>query len=295
MKIIIEIGDASTKAEIRRELEFFLEIAKSIEPPIKLNGVFVPLDYDTKVNQLQEQECFSSLRGNNDVKVQVLAKIVDRLEETYIVLSPQVYHQAFDSMNRCFFLTHEFAHLMNRNRFPKLENESFAFNNYIPNLYYMYDEYYSDRFAYRITENIFSPTDSWIRFTKDIYLHYFRIATSPNYYNFIQTQIESFRTHGNVEELWYSVQKSISVITSSTTHGYAYLHEYPQKCNIDNLPKSSFVNEKTEDLMNYLRTKYEDKEINLCDGLEVVENYFKNFGFIFEDRDRGGYIRVIDI
>ena len=47
--------------------------------------------------------------------------------------------------------------------------------------------------------------------------------------------------------------------------------------------------------MDYFKNKYEKKENDLSDGIELIRDYLINFGVRFEDRSEGGYIYVQDI
>lgn len=295
MEIIVEIGDEMIQSQIKKEIENLLTITDIVDPPIRIHQVFVPIDFDGKVNQLQGNSDFNSARGFMNEGVIVMAKLIDISEGTCLVLSPTIYHSPFDTMIRCFYLSHEIAHLINRNQFPIIPKNSFTQENYLKNLYTLFDEYFADRFAIFVTERIFTPSESWTRYFNNGALRYLEIAANSRYYEFIRAEIEHFRVHGDVNRHWKTILEVVNVISISTVHGFAIYHAKPEE-NLDiQIPDSKFFSEKTFALMDYFKNKYEKNENDLSDGIELIRDYLINFGVRFEYRSEGGYIYVQDI
>ena len=61
------------------------------------------------------------------------------------------------------------------------------------------------------------------------------------------------------------------------------------------LQESTYVNIKTQNLIKYLQLKYENRDYNLNDGLNIATQYLSNFGFLFEERDTGPFCHILDI
>ncbi len=296
MEVIIEIGDESIQRQIKDELEIFLTYVEAIDPPLNIKQIIVPSNFEAKVNECQSASSFKAKRGIENAGIAVVAKIIEIGEGVSIVLSPFIYLSTFDSMIRCFILFHEIAHMLNKRRFPVISTKLFAVNNYMENLYVLFDEYFADRFAFIITEKIFAlPTAPWKVYYDNWVSGYLEPTFDPHYYELIQAEIEKFRQHGDVDRYWNSIIEFVQVIAISTVHGFAGLHQHADQDSIYQLPTSKFINEKTLTLLNYLKVKFEKAESDLSDGYDLMVGYFTNFGIKFEDRSSGGYIYVLDI
>jgi hypothetical protein len=296
MEIKIEISDEGIQKQIKEELDYFLIIAESMEPPLNISQIFVPIDFQAKVRELTEKDDYKFQRGLDNAQVTVAAKIIEDKDGTIIVISPILYLPTFDTMIRCFILTHEFTHIMNKSRFPKVPKDSFALENYLRTLYTLFDEYVADRFSFNLTERLFTPTEAWKLFNKDGVLSYINPTSHPSYYTQIKSEIEKFRIHGNVDFYWKSIIETVNVVSITTAHGFASYHQhYDEYINLK-IPSTAFMNEKTLVLMDYFKTKYENNETDLSDGINLMSNYLTNFGVKFEDRPGNQrYIYVLDI
>lgn len=298
MEIIIEIGDENQKKKIKSELEYLFKniLEKTvISTPIEIYKIIVPLDFNKTVNTLQGTSNFNSVRGKENASVEVLAKTIYCSNEISIIISPIIYFSAFDTMVRCFVLSHEICHLINKNSFPKVLSTSFSEKSYLGSLYSLFDEYVADRFAFAMTQKLYIPSESWNRFNLNSVQEYLKPVTDPRYYDFIQKEISSFRIHGDVNYFWNAIIETVNLLTMSTTHGFARYHEFPIEFEKTIFPESKFLNERTFVLMDYFKSKYDQIDNNLMNGIPYISNYLKNFGMQFEEIPEGGYFRVIDI
>jgi len=265
--------------------------------PLNISQILVPKDFQAKVRELTEEDDYKFQRGLEDAQVTVAAKIFEHKDGVVIVISPFLYLPIFDTMIRCFILTHEFTHIMNKSRFPKVPKGSFVLENYLGNLYTLFDEYVADRFSFRITERLFTPpTEAWKQHNNDGVLSYINPSSHPSYYAQIKSEIENFRNHGNVDLYWKSIHETMHVVSISTVHGFATYHQHDDEYKSLKIPSTPFVNEKTLMLMDYFKATYENSETDLSDGVDLMSNYLTNFGIKFEDRPGNqGYIYVLDI
>jgi len=294
MEIIIEVGDEANQEFIKHELIFVEKIAESLK--LNVSRVIVPANFQAKVNEIQGRDDYKMQRGVENAQVTVAAKIIEDGDNVTIVLSPLIYLQPFDIMVRCFLMTHELIHLVNKGYFPEIPKGSFALENYLGNLYILFDEYTADRDAYSIIEGTFEPhTQAWELYNQDGVLGYLNPTSDPRYYGHIRSEIDSFRDHGNVDLYWKNIWETVHVVSISTVHGYAKYHEHFEKYKDLNIPRTNFINEKTLDLMDYFKRKYESQDDDLIDGIGIIEEYLTNFGVRFEDHLEGGWIEVLDI
>ena len=62
------------------------------------------------------------------------------------------------------------------------------------------------------------------------------------------------------------------------------------------LRESRFHDEKAAQLMSFIRTKYVENDMNLLDGIPLIEAFMTNFGIRFEVLPSGElYCHVLDI
>lgn len=297
MEITIEIDDEIIQQQIKNELDYILIIAEAMELHLSISQILVPLDFQAKVREFTGDDDYKFQRGSDNGKITVAAKIMEDKDGVVIVISPFLYLPTFDTMIRCFILTHEFTHILNKNRFHKIPKGSFALENYLTNLYTLFDEYIADRFSFLLTERLFNPpTEAWKQFHNDGGLSYINPESHPSYYEQVKSEIENFRKHGDVNLYWKSIHETMHVVSVSLVHGFASYHQHHDEYKDLIIPNTPFVNEKTLALMEYFKAKYENHETNLSDGINLMSDYLTNFGVEFEDRPGNqGYIYVLDI
>jgi len=297
MEIIVEVGDEGVRHQIEEELQVILAIAEAMDLPATISRILVPLDFQAKVRELTGDKDYKFQRGLDGAQVTVAAKILEDQDGIVIVISPILYLQFYDTMIRAFVLTHEFTHIKNKSRFPQVPKGSFALENNLVNLYYLFDEYSADRLAFLVTERLFTPpSEAWKQVHDNEVLGYIDPVSHPKYYAQLKSEIAKFRIHADVSLHWKTVHETLSVVSISTVHGFASYHQHPDTYSDLVIPTTPFVNQRTLNLMEYFKSKFEKKETDLQDGIQVIDDYLTNFGIRFEDRPGNlGWIEVLDI
>ena len=296
MEIIVEIGNDNEKLLIQQEIEFFVSIFEDFQPPLNIDKIIVPLDFADKVNELEDRTDYTGKHGASGSEVGVAGKNILIGKNRIILLSPLLYTAMFDDMVRGFILIHEIVHVFNAQRFPKTPDSPFTLQNYLGNLFYFYDEYFSDRLAYKFIERVFKePSELWNNFIQDSVENYLAISNDATYYDQISQAINSFRDHADVENFLKQIHASLSVTSIATVHAFARHHHIQEEMKNFVIPLSKFVNQKTINLMDYFKRKYEERSTDLMDGLNFIAEYFTNYGIRFEDHPEGNYVRVLDI
>lgn len=296
MDIKIQIGNENEKALIKQEMEFFVELINKFEQSSKILQIIIPENFSEKVNELENRSDFTGSHGITESAVVVLAKNIVASNNRIIVLNPMLFFGEFDSMIRSFIIFHEVAHIINSDRFPTIATDSFYQSSYLGNLNFLFDEYFADRLAYKITDGIFKePTECWKKFSNNSIEEYWALSSNGQYYQQIKTEIDNFRLHGDVELFMKLTHDSISVVTVATVHGFARYHHIEKSLQNFIIPPSHFINDRTIELMKYFKDKYEQSEIDLSDGVDIMCDYMRNFGVEFEDHPEGGYLYVLDI
>src|SRR3990172_5147346 len=165
MEIIIEIGTNEQRLLIAQELEVAKLVAEKFDPPIQLNQIIVTSDFQAKINSLEEIDTYESVRGLGSVSINAVGRIAKLKSGFALVLSPNLYTESHDSQTRIFIILHELHHLLNKRDFPKIPDEPYVISLYYHNIYYLYDEYTSDRFAFMMVDKIFpSKSSHWDNF-----------------------------------------------------------------------------------------------------------------------------------
>jgi hypothetical protein len=298
--IIVEIGTDEQKQLIQNELSILRQISAMSDPPTLIVKVIVAEDFDKTVNKLQQTEHYVSSRDNHVA----VAKNVITQDGLCLVFSPAIFTDNQDDLTRLKLYLHEFSHAYNKSRFPSLITTSESEYRYLTNLYTLYDEYDADRKALNIVDAVLqnqniknTPADHRYRHHVRVGLKGFiDIISDKAIHDEISFQIDAFRYHGNVMRFLRGVDRALDEISKSIIHAYSTIDHFPKFSRIDPvLKRSRFVNRKTEDLIDYIRSKFDDDSPDLLDGSQIISKFMENFGMRFEDVEDGFYCHVLDI
>lgn len=291
LDIIIEIGTPVQRAQIQRELVIFTEVVKRSDPPLNISKVVIPFDFDAKVNELQGTTTYKSVRG-----VMGVAKILDLDNSIAVVLSPHLYTENQDTQTRVFIFLHEITHVSNRRKFPAVSSDSYSQQTYLGNIYVLFDEYVSDRLAFKIIDGLFpEKTHHWKTFVQNYAEGFTSLVNDAHYYSTIKSEIESFRMHGYVMLFLKNSCPMFDDVVLSIVHAFSLADHDPCAIQLTDLMQSPFVNEKTLVLMRFFKDKYQEGVFDVHDGINLITDFMTNFGMKFEDTPQGRYCHVLDI
>jgi len=299
MEFIIETDDEEAKKKIQEELEVFclvIEAAEGVlEKPINIIKIIIPQDFEQKINELENSSDYKAIRGVEGSQIPVAAKCVRNGDTHTIVLSPIIYF-IYDYKVRLFIFTHEVAHVLYKIKNPSISNEQTAKFEYLRFLKQIFEEYFSDRFSYQMTDRLFPEfTEYWEKFLSEENDGYLASPYDDKNFNFIKQKIEEFRNHGNLPLFVSETREVVEIILFSISHGFSKYHQYKDKFDGKEFVMRNFVNSEMFELADFLKTLYEDKSIKLEGGLEQVKNYLATLGIKFEDTPQGLYCHVLDI
>lgn len=299
MEFIIEIGTEEEQQLINQDLAIIRIFADQYDPPLAISQVIVPQDFQATVNKLLGTTEFRMVRGESSSKVEVMAKIVPQEETTVIVISPAIYFkETYDQMTRWFFYLHETLHVFNRQRFPQITKQppSFALGTYMFILYHLYDEYFADREAYKMVEKLITPyTDYWKAYLQTEVGGCASVAMDKAYYRIAQSVIEAVLSNRDIIAFLENIQPIWDEMTTIMAHFYALYHHDQDLFKSVDFSESAFINEKTTALMEFYKKKFENNDIDISDGLPLVIEFMKNFGFFLEDCDGERHVQVYPI
>lgn len=296
MEIIVEIGTKEQQELIKAELEVLRTISKHPKPPISICAAIVPADFDKKVNELQKTTNYESSRANH----RAVAITITNQEGTYLVFSPLLYTQMCDNFIRLQYYIHEFLHVVNKRDFSPFKEKkvSGSERTYLENLYILFDEYDVDRKSLKIISNLFPQLKSRQMRNSSRYIKEMirPLMNNEAHYNPIRSEIVRFRIHGEARKFLGRITPHFDEVSKILIHSYAIIDHYPKFSRFfPFLHRSKFVNKRFHSLIEYYRTKYDNQDPDLLDGINFMSDFMENFGIKFTDTPEGLYCKVNDI
>ena len=164
-------------------------------------------------------------------------------------------------------------------------------------MYILYDEYYANRKSFEIVDEIAKPkTLIYRRFINFTFFGHVNSLLKDNYYLRIKEQIAGFRSHGDVRYFLNQVNPCFDEVSKDIVYAYSFIDHFFRLKKVEPLlHKSTMVNENTMALIDFYRQKYVLDDLDLNDGLAIMQDYMTNFGIIFRDIPEGIYVDVLNI
>lgn len=290
--IIVEIGTPEQRELISEEARLLEHITQEFNPPLLITRIIVPENFEEKVNEIEGTSTYIADR----TLVNAIGRMCIDGDGYAIIISPILYTERIDTSIRYFILFHEFAHVINKRDFSPISTDIYTNHFYTYSLSHMYDEYYADRWAYKMSDVIYpEKSQFWVEYHDSTIKGFLELITNPTYYEAIKVEINAFRYHANVDKFLSKIHVYFDPIAIVLAHTFAIVHHYPGVITEEELAKSKFINTKTINLMNYFSKKYEEKSVDFTDGNDLIVDFMTNFGIKFEDRELGPYCHVLDI
>lgn len=302
--IIVEIGTEDQKALINSELKFFLNsFGEKINAEINCSYVYVPSDFDKKVNELKGTTTYQSSRGGHRAMAKILS---DGEKNRCIVLSPYLYTDAFNMYIRLHIFSHEMFHLLNKNLFKIPEFDGTARIRYISHLMTLYDEYSANRFSHMLVNGVLrliedlNAKDFMSKYFYEMYRgHLEPLQDSSRYYDVFFREINKFRIHGNIARFLIAISDLFDQANKDVIYLFAYVDEFDSiREEVKNIKSLHFVNEDTHELIQTFQKWYlKEEPFNFESeaSLDKIKAFISNFGMFFEDTENGEYCHVLDI
>jgi hypothetical protein len=294
LELIVEVGTAEQKELIKAELAVFEAGADYFQPPLNLSAVIVPADFDATVNHLQNTTSYTSIR----VHV-ALAKTIEIDDGLAIVLSPYLFTEDWDHQMRSIIYYHELIHVVNKRRFPQPITCSPTILQRFENLYLLFDEYDANRLAFELTDGLYpSKSDRFRAYIKAAFEgHLGSLLDDSIDFRNIKAEIAKFRLGFiDVGQFLENIKEHFDHAAKDVVYAFSYIDHYPEfEERESDLLKSKFVNKKTIVLIDFFRSKYDETDPDLLDGLDFMGEFMTNFGMSFKDIPQGQYCHVLDI
>lgn len=184
-------------------------------------------------------------------------------------------------------------HALNESRFPALNNKGDAYSTYRHNLYVFYDEYYSDRVAYSLVEEMQDgSSDIWTKRVsreRDQFLGLVKDSILPSR---IDSAISSLYAHRDAIRFLEEIYPLFDPVFKSIAHVSAIFDEYSNLADWKLLEESRFVGKQGIELIKFVRMCYAAKRFDLDDGLPIIRGAIRKYGFELEDTLLGVVCKV---
>lgn len=300
MKIRVEIGSSEQQKFIIDELGMLAEASQHFPLAFRIEELIVPNDFDATVNEIAETDTYRSIPG-----MEPLAKTIGKTDsKQYMLFHPRLFTGQFDTHIRYSIYWQEFSLLVNRGRFPVLTRHKLdKYANYFVNLYQLYDQYDAARKSYEFRDALIAQVlnEPLSAMAKQDLEHSLTgqlniLRNKAEYYDWITFQIKEYRTHKNMQQFLDAVKGKISQLSFATVLAYATMDHYEELREKESLiADSPMLNTRTRDFLEYLRSKYQENSADLRDGLELMEEFWANFGIRFVDGEKSLQCEVVDI
>ena len=294
MELVVEVGNMDQQELIRQELSIFRFFGQTMEIPLNILGVIVPRDFDQAVNSLQGISGYKSIRRSH----MAIGKTINKPEGTYFVFSHELYQIDHDNQTRFVFYLHELQHAINYWRFPEGLELSPTEHLLFKEIYRLYDEYYCNRIAFEVADGIYPDKSKY--FTKKMATilkgHYKSLISCENDVVRLQGHIDDYRYHEDIDEMMKTANEYYAGYVRDLLNLFSMIDHFTKFEKIRQIAgQSEFVNEIGLELMNYLKVKYEAGSLDLLNGLDILNDYFANFGMEYEDTSEGIYCHIFDL
>jgi len=288
MEIIIEIGTEEQKKKIRKELLEVERILKIKKFDNLIRKIIIPNNFDKTIRNISKDKKYKSFRKGMDQYA--MGKSIWENASAVLVFQNLIFTEIFDTQIRYVFYFHEVHHAISHYLMPVTNYANLRIKELMQLMNILFDEYFANRYGLAIANKAFeSKTDRFKQFI-DGSKHFANSFMNENvFYKKIRKTIIKSKCHLiPISELIRTISPLVRSASLDLVYFTSYYDnfDYLAKC-FNRLKKSRFYNMKTERLLQYFREKYKKNDLNLMDGIEVMENYLLNFGIRFEDRSEG--------
>jgi hypothetical protein len=296
MELIIEAFEPKERDLVREELVPFLELIEKAKPDIPIRQIVIPEDFEEKIHTLTGSRDYRSSRLVGNFQVNAVAKILSQVNPPTIVLSPFIYSEKYDTQVRLFVIVHELIHSLNSIRFNPIPDAPYSQATYLQNLHVFLDEYFADRAAYEIVDGSYKVrSEHWLAHLEADKAGFAQVLLDAANKEKIRVAIRSFRFHGDVMQFLKEIHPTFDGVFLSIAHALSLNDQFPDESNWDQIQASAFVRSRSDPLFEFARKKFNARDYEYEDGVDLIAEYMEVFGFRLEDQFHGPYCHVLDI
>lgn len=290
--MIVEIGNEEQKKIIQDELNIINTVALTMNIDKIINKIIVAEDFDETVREIGKNPNYNAYHGHT-----AIAKRVSTEEGSVIVLDSFLYTSASDIYIRLQTAFHELWHVFSDiNKKDAPDDFSIVEKWLYRDMGIMADEYSANRFSYELLENILCEGKISLMYDNHIcdgFKGHLETITNKSIFLQIQNRINSFRYHGSIKRYIVDIKDQYDMVSKSLAY-YVSIYDHYFK---EDSEKGMSLNSKEEyvSVAKYLRCKYENKDFDYSDSIEIMKKYIKLFGIESRPEIKADYIRICDI
>lgn len=299
MEVVIEIGTEEQKELIEKELRIVEIVADELFSYGDFNGVIITDRFDAVVNDLQGTTGYTGFR-----KQVAIAKAVSGDKGNYIVVSPIPFSESFDSQCRMLLYLHELFHLIQNYQFPQLLVRGNSYEVYFNNLYILFSEYEAHRTSLSVMQSLFekegifgSRSKQYRRhIARTFQLHFNSLVKCKENLCCLKETTDVFRIDGNFPEWFAKTSDIFDEMSKDLIYAVSFADSSEKLQKALPLVEQTWIYKNGGgDLIDYFRKKYENYSLDLLDGIKIMHQYMRKFGYFLKDTTDGIYCRVVDI
>jgi hypothetical protein len=284
MDITVEIGTEEQQRAIRDEVSVLQHILNQIGLTDLICAVWIPNDFDAKVNQLQMSSDYTAERGHL-----AIAKHVINDRGHHLIFSQVLFMEGQDIYTRMQTYFHELFHVFYSDKFSPFPKTPMSNAIYYQAIYTLFDEYAVNRTSLRLVKNLCPEISMLYRQSLRSQVHgHLCDVINPRYYQLLRNELADYRTRRDYMSFAKQTRNCIDEVMKSLVYFFSIIDETPNLKRFEPfLARSHFYVDSAVALINHFRDKHNAADFDLSDGLELMKEYIKLFGFYFEEDDHG--------
>lgn len=227
MEKIVEIGTERQKELIKNELTFFEKFLEVNQLDYLIYKIIIPKDYNDAVRKLTGYRRFESVRRN--VNQVVMGKTIRKDDKFILVFPKYIFSAGFDNQIRFIFYLHELNHVVRIIQTAEESRRDLRINELLNSLFFLYDEYYVNRKAIEITNNLFeSKSELLLKHMEEMPKSYIdNLARKDFYYKKIKKDILKFKFRFlSIGELISRIQPFIKSFSLYLLYFFSYYDNF---------------------------------------------------------------------
>lgn len=280
------ITDKDYSDKIIHDINDFMQLiisltSKNITEEVKLKKIIITDNYCKTINEIENdgKNIYDPQRYIN-LAVGKTVKFKDNTNGIVLGLLCYAYFRDCGIDVLFYYLAHEFGHLINENELVNIpdyiNNES---DNSLKIFKNMYNEYSAFRFASRIIEKPYS--ENFKKYILNSFKGFVENLNNPdNFYNLLKQ--ECLRVQNGLSDniqFLKNCGEAINSIFTDIVYIFAKIDSFDFiKKEFNKNSNILFINSFTLKWINRYRYWYENRKVNILDGIEEFIDFYNNLG-----------------
>jgi hypothetical protein len=296
----IDIGSEDQKELIEREFRLLLlQFESKHSFSEKIVNVYFPVDFQSKVRELDKSVDYMSLRREN--LELALAKTMYGETSDTLVIAPELFTDSQDTYTRAYFYFHEFAHISDGD-YSKPMMPFTKENALTSDINSFFTEYRADRIAFNLIHGFYENiSDRLVQlYVYSMTQFYENLRQEARYQQRLRQTIHDFKYRDISFDDF--TRKALPIIRSfliSISHLFGYLHsdipeiDQEKEKITGSLQDIDLLGENILRLCDLFRDQYSKNNNHIPrDHVNILDNVYRSLGLSLEDKPEGLYFGV---